>query len=359
MVCSRQQPCLARPCVWRADRVTGVPARPAAYLRGDSSSDMTRLRDMVIGLVQSLGWPVPTVYADVGPPGPPGSQLAALVEAISAGGHDAVFATHPMVIAGDLDQIEAFDLLCRQHGVRLRFRWSGQARDPRALFDVIRGVKRFTVTDEHLRLLRRAYVGWDETEFGAPGINAKRPYGNSDVYGDIAEILGLVDGEWQDEVQEDWPPPELEWRFLRLHVETAIALQIALATGEFRAGPYVCENGHNAWNATRRKSLGRDKDQVRPTCQGSREARHQSQARRATTAASGLGARPLPVYEESCSARAQSRADGAVIFRETTRTTEILMFIAFPQWPAGRAASGFCPGWSSLPPPCSPGCSPR
>jgi hypothetical protein len=207
---------------------------------------MTAQRDMVIGLVQGLGWPVPAVYADVGPPDRPGSQLAALAEAIFAGRHDAVFATHPRVI-GDLDQIEALDRLCRQHGVRLRFRWSGQARDPRALFDVISGVKRFTVTDEHLRLLRRAHVGWDEIEFGAPEINAKRPYGNSNVYGDIAEILGLVDGAWQDEVEEDWPPPELEWRFLRLHVETAIALQIALATGEFRAGPYVRGSEHNAW----------------------------------------------------------------------------------------------------------------
>ena len=207
---------------------------------------MTAQRDMVIGLVQGLGWPVPAVYADVGPPDRPGSQLAALAGAISAGRHDAVFATHPRVI-GDLDQIEALDRLCRQHGVRLRFRWSGHARDPRALFDVISGVKRFTVTDEHLRLLRRAYIGWDEIEFGAPEINAKRPYGNSNVYGDIAEILGLVGGQWQDEVEEDWPPPELEWRFLRLHVETAIALQIALATGEFRAGPYLRVSEHDTW----------------------------------------------------------------------------------------------------------------
>jgi hypothetical protein len=35
------------------------------------------------------------------------------------------------------------------------------------------------------------------------------------------------------------PSVEAEWRFLRLHVETAIALQIALATGEFRTGRYV------------------------------------------------------------------------------------------------------------------------
>src|SRR5215472_4285419 len=132
------------------DRVTGVPARPAAYVRGDGSSDMTRLRDMVIDLVQALGWPVPAVYADVGLPGRPDSQLAALVEAISAGRHDAVYATHPMVIGGDLDQIEAFDRLCRQHGVRLWFRWTGHARNLRGLFDVIRHVDRFTVTDEHV-----------------------------------------------------------------------------------------------------------------------------------------------------------------------------------------------------------------
>lgn len=36
--------------------------------------------------------------------------------------HDAVYATHPMDIGGDLAQIEAFDRLCRQHGVRLRYR---------------------------------------------------------------------------------------------------------------------------------------------------------------------------------------------------------------------------------------------
>ena len=33
--------------------------------------------------------------------------------------------------------------------------------------------------------------------------------------------------------------PETEWRFLRLHIETAIALQIVLVTGEFRAGRFV------------------------------------------------------------------------------------------------------------------------
>lgn len=222
--------------------MTGLPARPAAYIRdayatAPDDPDMTAARDMVIGLVQDLGWPAPAVYADVGQPG---RQLAALVEAISAGRHDAVYATHPMQIGSDLAQVETFDRLCRQHRVRLRYRWGGGPRDPRALFDVICDIKRFTVTDEHLRLLRHAYISWDESEFGAPGINAKRPYGNSNVFADIAEILGVPDSEWMDAGEE--PTLDAEWRFLRLHVETAIALQIGLATGEFRTGQYVRGN---------------------------------------------------------------------------------------------------------------------
>jgi hypothetical protein len=223
--------------------VTGPPSRPAAYIRNADATtaddpDMIAHRDMVISLVRDLGWPVPTVYADIGQPG---SQLAVLVEAISTGRHDAVYATHPMMIGDDLAQIEAFDRLCRQHGVRLRYRWAGGPRDPRALFDVIRDTKRFTVTDDHLLLLRRAHVTWDDWEFGAPGIDPKRPYGNSNVFADIAEILGVPLSEWADGDDEELTP-DAEWRFLRLHVETGIALQIGLATGEFRTGRYVRGN---------------------------------------------------------------------------------------------------------------------
>jgi hypothetical protein len=217
-----------------------IPVGPAAYIRdayatAADDADMTRERTMVSSLAQDLlGWPAPAVYAEAGRPG---SQLAALVEAITAGRHDGVFATHPSQIGDDLAQIEAFDRLCRQHGVRLRFRWCQEVTDTRALFDVIHLVREFTVTDEHLRLLRHAYVFWEEGEFGAPSIDSKRPYGNSNVYGDIAEILDVPETEWTDE--ELNPSLDAEWRFLRLHVETAVALQIALATSEFRTGRYV------------------------------------------------------------------------------------------------------------------------
>ena len=86
---------------------------------------------------------------------------------------------------------------------------------------MVRNATRFTVTDEHLRLLRRAYVSWDETEFGAPEIDCKRPYGNSDM----------------------------------LHAETAVALQIALSTGEFRNGRYTREDGSHGWKRDEAQNL--------------------------------------------------------------------------------------------------------
>ena len=227
-----------------------IPVRPAAYVRdlyadpGDESG-LDESRRMMVRLAREAAWPKPVIYADAGSATAPGSRYAALVEAITAGRHDAVMITHPMMISRDLADVEAFDRLCRRQGVHIHIRWGHEIASPRSLFDVIRDTRRFTVTDEHLRLLRRAYVTWDDTEFGAPEIDCKRPYGNSDVYSDIAEVLGIPEDEWFEEVMGVLP--EAEWRFLRLHVETAVVLQIALTTGEFRSGRYVREGG---WGGT-------------------------------------------------------------------------------------------------------------
>ena len=73
-----------------------------------------------------------------------------------------------MMISRDLADVEAFDRLCQRQGVHIHIRWGHEMSSPSALFDVIRETRRFTVTDEHLRLLRRAYVTWTNAEFGAP-----------------------------------------------------------------------------------------------------------------------------------------------------------------------------------------------
>jgi hypothetical protein len=80
--------------------------------------------------------------------------------------------------------------------------------------------QRFTLTREHLKLARRMYVEWDNCEYGAPAINPKRPYGNSDVEGDIAEILG-----WAWDRDNDRPEAEsARARAIHCEMETVLAI---------------------------------------------------------------------------------------------------------------------------------------
>ena len=222
-----------------------IPRRPAAYIRDADAATadapgMIAQRETVISLAQDEGWPGPVVYAEAGQPG---RQLTALTEAIAAGRHDGVFVTDAAQIGPGLAEIEAFDRLCRQHGVRVCLPWSRGLTDTTVLSGVICGLMHFTITDEHLRLLRHAYVTWFDAEFGAPAIDPKRPYGNSGVYADMAEILDGAESEWA--VEGKSPPLDEEWRLLRLHVETGIALQIALVTGDFRTGRYVRDHTYD------------------------------------------------------------------------------------------------------------------
>lgn len=104
-------------------------------------------------------------------------------------------------------------------------------------------MKHFTVTEDHLKLLRAAFVGWDGGEFGAPAIDCKRPYGNSNVYWDIYQILGWRQPQEENEELID----EMRSRAARLHLETQTALQVILATGRFQAGHYVCSDYGRDW----------------------------------------------------------------------------------------------------------------
>ena len=96
----------------------------------------------------------------------------------------------------------------------------------------------FELTQQHLALLQRMNVGWQDCEFGAPEIDPKRPYGNSGVLEDIAEILGETPrgpATWGDEREFS---AEQEERFNRLHRETQTALQVVLASRSFAPGVY-------------------------------------------------------------------------------------------------------------------------
>lgn len=93
----------------------------------------------------------------------------------------------------------------------------------------------FTLTENHIKLVRSFYIDFDTRAYdGAPCVNIKRPYGNSDVMRDVYEILyGTLD----DEVVDDNTIKHLK----QLHEETATALQIILCTGSFQPGTYALE----------------------------------------------------------------------------------------------------------------------
>jgi len=84
-----------------------------------------------------------------------------------------------------------------------------------------------TVRPHHLKLLRNMNVRWGTVECGAPEVDNKRPYGNSDVVDDVREITEMLDAK------SDW--------CLRVHRETEAVLQVFLRNnGDLSPGDQIC-----------------------------------------------------------------------------------------------------------------------
>ena len=103
----------------------------------------------------------------------------------------------------------------------------------------------FVITKDHLKLLKKMWVGWQDCEFGAPEIDPKRPYGNSSVTNDIHEILtgesiGCTHSK-RDELTE-----EEEKYYFKMHKEMERVLQICLVTGKFQTGKFEKTNEYNS-----------------------------------------------------------------------------------------------------------------
>lgn len=107
-------------------------------------------------------------------------------------------------------------------------------------------MERFTLTNEHLLLIKRMnIVFYDDAYDGAPAVDIKRPYGNSDVISDVAEIIGIEKQE-DDYGEKFWPKGTVD-RCKKIHQETAKALQVCLAAQSFEAGDYVSEDYRDNW----------------------------------------------------------------------------------------------------------------
>lgn len=102
----------------------------------------------------------------------------------------------------------------------------------------------FTVTDDHLKLLARMCVTWDDCEYGAPQIDPKRPYGNSWVEGDVAEILGWGQGKDEDESLME----EQNDKARAIHEEMETVLQILLLNPKsgIRPGKYQRDKNYDS-----------------------------------------------------------------------------------------------------------------
>lgn len=109
----------------------------------------------------------------------------------------------------------------------------------------------FELLPEHLLLLNSMYVGWQHNAFGAPEIDPKRPYGNSDVYMDMVEILGVdltaYDDHYLDPDYDGELPPELVRQLDILHDGTQLALQLLLTNGRIEPGVYTADWAGRNW----------------------------------------------------------------------------------------------------------------
>ena len=81
-------------------------------------------------------------------------------------------------------------------------------------------------------------------ESGAPTIDPKRPYGNSDVYEDISYILGLPVPDYDND--EDFTDEQIEYMD-KIHGEMETVLQIVLSSTRFEEGIYIAHLHGRDW----------------------------------------------------------------------------------------------------------------
>lgn len=109
-------------------------------------------------------------------------------------------------------------------------------------------IKRFEVKEEHIKLLKKLNFDFDSrTEFGAPLISPKRPYGNSDVYQDIADIIGIKPEvtDWDNE--DDFFSDTQEMYMYALHKDMTTVLNILCVNLTIEAGMYQAKVYSDNW----------------------------------------------------------------------------------------------------------------
>lgn len=100
-------------------------------------------------------------------------------------------------------------------------------------------VEEFELKQIHLDLFKNMVVGWQDCEYGAPEIDPKRPYGNSDVEDDIAEICKIEKTDKNYDEDEGLWREKISDQLSNLHRQMETALEIVLQTQTFELGTYI------------------------------------------------------------------------------------------------------------------------
>jgi hypothetical protein len=110
--------------------------------------------------------------------------------------------------------------------------------------------------EDHWTLLGRAFWDWDDCEFGAPSIHPKRPYGNRDVEGDLAELLPHLSPE--ERVKRHCELSAVVQRLIAGLIANRVAVEEPCAdrlgwTGDPANGPVTCQlaSGHDGDHVSR------------------------------------------------------------------------------------------------------------
>lgn len=106
--------------------------------------------------------------------------------------------------------------------------------------------QKFTFKQEHLDLLQTASVGaWTWGNFSKViGFGGSRPFGNSDVWHDMAEILKRPMPNFDD--VDEWPKGFVE-EMEQLYYELEFALAVILNRQSFELGTFYKTTLVNAW----------------------------------------------------------------------------------------------------------------
>ncbi len=100
----------------------------------------------------------------------------------------------------------------------------------------------FNLTEAHIKMVCAYNIRWNDNSYdGAPEVDPKRPFGNSDWQDDLCELLEYEpdsEGEFTDEQYRD---------VTKLFESGHIALEIILQTRSFVPGKYEREQYFGDW----------------------------------------------------------------------------------------------------------------